>query len=68
MDSDLGRILSDGKKIAFRNILLKSRQSPLPQHTHTHTHTYTFALPRLIVGERLIIYTYSFDESFPKIV
>ena len=40
MDSDLGRILSDGKKIAFRNILLQTKQSPLLRHTHTHTHTH----------------------------
>ena len=26
MDSDLGRILSDGKNIAFRNILLQTKQ------------------------------------------
>ena len=36
MDSDLGRTLSDGKKIAFRNILLQTKQSPLLRHTHTH--------------------------------
>ena len=64
MDSDLGRILSDGKKIAFRNILPQTKQSPLPKHTHTHT----LAMPRLIIGDRLVIYRYSFVETFPKIV
>ena len=65
MDSDLGRILSDGKKLAFRNILLQTKESPLPQHTHTHTH---LALLRLNIGNRLVIYTYSFVETFPEIV
>ena len=42
MASDLGRISSDGKKIAFRNILLQTKQYRLPasyppQHTHLCT-------------------------------
>ena len=63
MDSDLGRILSDGKKIAFRNILLQTKQPPSP-----NTLTHAFALLHLIVGDRLVIHRYSFVETFPKIV
>ena len=64
MNSDLGQILSDGKEITCRNILLQTKQSPSFQHTHTHT----FALPRVIVCDRLVIYRYYFVETFPKIV
>ena len=38
MDSDLGRILSDGKQLVFRNILLQTKQVALSQYAHTPSH------------------------------
>ena len=66
MDSALGRILYDGKKIAFRNIFLQTKQCPLPKHTFSHTPSHWPFLSYL--SDHLVIHRYSIVETFPKVV